>query len=149
MGFTYKSDLTESSDASPDKSLVQNSNGSVPRDTNAGETVSNKKKWIKRCVAVLKLVVLALIFLWIGRQLQKSWADIAQYEWRPRYSWIVLSGIFYIVAFLPSATLWYLSLRWFGQEPGYWDVSGSLLTSTGTEKFPNGKWALKPVSGIS
>ena len=56
MGFTYKSDLTQSSDASPDKSLVQNSNGSVPRDTNAGETVSNKKKWIKRCVAVLKLL---------------------------------------------------------------------------------------------
>ena len=138
MGFTYKSDLTQSSDASPDKSLVQNSNGSVPRDTNAGETVSNKKKWIKRCVAVLKLVVLALIFLWIGRQLQKSWADIAQYEWRPRYSWIVLSGIFYIVAFLPSATLWYLSLRWFGQEPGYWDsIKAFYLSQLG--KYVPGK----------
>lgn len=138
MGFTFKSDQALSSSASPEQGLSQNSNGSGLRDADVDKTASNKKKWVKRCVAVLKLVVLALIFLWIGRQLQKSWADIAQYEWRPRYSWIVLSGIFYIIAFLPSATLWYLSLRWFGQEPGYWDsIKAFYLSQLG--KYVPGK----------
>ena len=56
MGFTFKSDQALSSSASPEQGLSQNSNGSGLRDADVDKTASNKKKWVKRCVAVLKLL---------------------------------------------------------------------------------------------
>ncbi|MBP5622015.1 MAG: flippase-like domain-containing protein [Thermoguttaceae bacterium] len=61
-----------------------------------------------------------MIVAWIARQLQKSWTEIIQYEWNPQYGWLIFSGLLYLLAFLPSATFWYLSLRWLGQKPDYW-----------------------------
>ena len=78
---------------------------------------TKSKSTLKIALTLGKITIFALIVLWISRQLQKSWVEASQYEWRPQYSWLAASGVFYLLAFFPSAIFWFLSLRWFGQKP--------------------------------
>jgi len=75
------------------------------------------KSTLKIALTLGKILIFALIAVWIARQLQKGWSEASQYNWRPQYSWLVVSGVFYLLAFLPSAIFWFMSLRWFGQKP--------------------------------
>jgi len=77
------------------------------------------KSNLKLLTTLGKTLVFALIVLWIARQLQKGWIEASQYNWRPQYFWLVASGVFYLLAFLPSAIFWFLSLRRFGQKPTF------------------------------
>ncbi len=79
---------------------------------------SGKRKLI---IKTIKLVVLALVLLWIGRQLQKSWTEISLSEWNPHWGWLVASGFFYLCGFFPAALFWFLSLRWLGQKPDFFN----------------------------
>ena len=88
-------------------------------DSARPETKDAKKKFVKRAVNVAKLLVLALVILWLAKTLSKNWNEISQYQWRPRYGWLVVSGLFYLLAYFPSASFWFLSLRWLGQRPNY------------------------------
>ncbi len=82
----------------------------------------SNKLLIKHLLALLKIVILTFVLVWLSMLLRKSWQDIVQYNWRIQYRWLFLSGIFYIVAFIPSAFFWYLSLRWLGQSPKLWQA---------------------------
>ncbi len=95
----------------------QTSPKSVPK---IGAGASFRKKTIKLGIKIVKLFVFFLVVAWIARQFQKSWLEIVQYEWNPQYCWLILSGFFYLLAFLPSASFWFLALRWLGQKPNYW-----------------------------
>ncbi|MDD3590678.1 MAG: lysylphosphatidylglycerol synthase transmembrane domain-containing protein [Thermoguttaceae bacterium] len=113
------------SDSSLSHDDASNSNASYISTVNAQKHIekeekSSKKKAIKLGIKIAKFIVFILIVVWIARQLQKSWTEIVQYEWSPRFGWLILSGLLYLLAFLPTASFWFFSLRWLGQEPNYW-----------------------------
>ncbi|MBR5759322.1 MAG: flippase-like domain-containing protein [Thermoguttaceae bacterium] len=92
-----------------------------PQDSpEKGEDSPKRRKTIKTVLKIVKSLVFLLIVAWIARQLQKSWTEIVQYKWSPQYGWLTLSALLYLLAFLPSASFWFLSLRWLGQKPNYW-----------------------------
>ena len=93
------------------------------RETNeptASVEGDSQKIFYKRIFKVAKLLIFILVLFWIVRCFYKNWGEIVQFDWNPRFRWLFLSGVFYILAYLPSASFWYLSLRWLGQDPEYW-----------------------------
>lgn len=78
------------------------------------------KKPIKKFIKAAKFLTLVLILVWIFLQLERCWSEIIEYQWQIRYGWLLISGLLYIIAFIPSALFWFLSLRWLGQSPQFW-----------------------------
>lgn len=105
---------------------------SVLRSDKPGRNVVNTKNLLsipkrlnnynlKKLLSFLKVLILIFIFVWLFKLLLNGWADLIEYNQHIRYDWIFLSGLFYLVAFLPSVIFWFMSLRWLGQRPSLWN----------------------------
>ena len=83
--------------------------------------VSPSKKRFQLWIKIGKLVVLTLVVVWLVLQLKKSWAEVLKYDWNPQWGWLTASGGFYLCGFFPAACLWFLSMRWLGQKPVFFN----------------------------
>ena len=83
--------------------------------------VSGPKKRLRLLIKIGKLVVLTLVVVWLVLQLKTSWSEVLKYEWNPQWGWLIASGCFYLCGFFPAACLWFLSMRWLGQKPSFFD----------------------------
>ncbi|MDO5308115.1 MAG: lysylphosphatidylglycerol synthase transmembrane domain-containing protein [Planctomycetia bacterium] len=79
------------------------------------------KRSVKLVIKICKFLILVLVVLWLGWQLQKNWREIQTYHWNPRFHWLVASGLFYLTAYLASAIFWSLTLRWLGQKTSFYE----------------------------
>ncbi len=100
---------------SGDVPITEGTRGATSSANSSSRSFSPKKLLI----TLLKLAVLATVALWLVLQLRKSWTELLNYSWAPRYEWLAASGIFYLIGFFPAALFWFLSLRWFGQRPTF------------------------------
>lgn len=104
-------------------------NTSGTTDSSLSAISSTTKRWSGSVIFWVKLSIILLVLGWIAFRLVESWKEISQYHWNLQYGWIILSGIFYLTAFLPAATLWYLSLHWMGQKPTYFSAIKAFYAS--------------------
>ena len=77
--------------------------------------------WKKRLIAFVKFLIVALVLLWIGHELSRSWDILRQQPWTPDYAWLVFAGVLYIVGYVPAALFWRLSMQSLGQRPGVYE----------------------------
>ncbi|HBT77950.1 MAG TPA: hypothetical protein DEB39_13740 [Planctomycetaceae bacterium] len=78
--------------------------------------------WKKRLVAILKWAIVILILGWVIHELHQSRAQLTHYPWRFRYGWLGLSGLIYLLAYIPACAFWYLVMRSLGQRPRLYDT---------------------------
>lgn len=81
---------------------------------------SNQRSFFKKYIKPFKVLVFILLILWLYWQIRSGWKEIIQYNWQINYAWLLLSGLFYLIAFLPSAFFWFLLLRWLEQKVPFW-----------------------------
>ena len=76
----------------------------------------------KRLIFGVKVLIVFAVVWWLGRELYKSWDSLHQIEWKPDYLWLSLSGVFYVVAYVPTCLFWFFSMRSLGQQPGIYET---------------------------
>ncbi|MDR3108648.1 MAG: flippase-like domain-containing protein [Planctomycetaceae bacterium] len=74
-------------------------------------------KYKKHIVFVFKIVILALVAIWVYKELNKSWGELSKHTWDFHYGWLLLSGVLYAVAYLPPCAFWFFIMRRLGQRP--------------------------------
>ena len=78
--------------------------------------MENLSRRVRRLKLLLNVVVLALVSWGIYRTVDHAWSDLAdkqlQWQWHP--TWLVISGLFYLLGMLPMAAFWYFSLHALG-----------------------------------
>ena len=85
--------------------------------TTADEKQGSTKRVLKRLLlASAKALILALVCIWLFKNLYSSWDDISQYEWSPHWGWLVASGLFYLVGFFFAALFWHIILHRLSQR---------------------------------
>ncbi len=72
---------------------------------------------IKILVKIVKFAILAISILALVKSLSSSWSQTKQIDWDLHYGWLVLSGVCYLIGFLPSSLFWYVSMKSLGQSP--------------------------------
>ncbi|MBR5627593.1 MAG: hypothetical protein IKW74_08260, partial [Thermoguttaceae bacterium] len=90
---------------------------------------SARKRWVKRLVFWGKIFVTLLVLGWISYRLYSDWTEISRYHWKLHYCWLIGAGGFYLTAFFAAAVFWYLSLRWLGQIPTFFQAVRSYYVS--------------------
>lgn len=90
----------------------------------------------KRIVFLCKLIIVLLILGWIGFRLGEAWTEISKYNWKLHYGWIFCSSVLYLAAYFPASVLWFLSLRWMGQDPGFFQAIQAFYASQLGKYFP-------------
>ncbi len=91
--------------------------------------LQTRSPWKKRFIATAKFLLFALIVAWIANRLSKDWTEISRYDWRPRPGWLLASGLFYLVAYVPSAYFWRTAIRWLGGAPGVFSAFKAFYVS--------------------
>lgn len=66
---------------------------------------------------------------WIAQHLCDSWSKISKFQWELHWGWFLTAGVFYLIAFIPAAFFWYLSLQWLGQHPPLYGAIRAFYTS--------------------
>ena len=81
-----------------------------------------EKRFRKRLVVGVKVLIVLAVAWWVGKELYKSWDSLHRIEWKPDYFWLTLSVILYVVAYVPTCLFWFLSMRSLGQDPGVYET---------------------------
>ena len=76
----------------------------------------------KRLFLAIKILVVLVVCFCVGKELYKSWDKIQGVQWEPNYLLLVLSGVCYIVAYLPAALYWRHVMKTLGQKPGRYET---------------------------
>jgi len=76
----------------------------------------------KRLFTAIKILIVLVVCGWVGWELSKSWGKIQQVQWTPDYLLLTLSGICYIVAYIPAAIYWRYAMKTLGQKPGLYET---------------------------
>lgn len=113
----------------PEKAPTESADFNEISENAAVETPPRRKKILKIAIFFAKLAICAVVLAWIATRLRNDWAEISRYDWRPRFGWLAASGAFYLAAYFPAATFWYLALRWLGQKPTYFAAVKSFYVS--------------------
>ena len=78
---------------------------------------------LKQClILAFKILVPLLLCGGIGRVLYKSWGTIQEHHWNPDYLLLMLSGLCYIIAYIPAAIYWRYTMQTLGQHPGLYET---------------------------
>jgi len=80
------------------------------------------KRLRKRLIFGIKILIVLAVAGWVGRELYGSWDSLHRIEWKPNYFWLTLSGVLYVVGYIPSCVFWFLSMRSLGQRPGLYET---------------------------
>ena len=80
------------------------------------------KRLRKRLIFGVKVFIVLAVAWWLGWELYKSWDNLHEIEWKPNYFWLTLSGVLYVVAYVPSCVFWFFSMRSLGQRPGLYET---------------------------
>ncbi|MDR1924088.1 MAG: flippase-like domain-containing protein [Planctomycetaceae bacterium] len=76
----------------------------------------------KRLVVVaIKVLIFLAVVVWVIWELNKSWSKISEIEWQANYYWLVLSAVFYFLAYIPTSLFWRYSMISLGQRPGIYE----------------------------
>ncbi len=73
-------------------------------------------KILKRALQVL---VIAVIFYYLGKQLFVNWEKVVAYEWQINYFYLLLSVISVIITFFIISSIWRWIIFSFGKQVGY------------------------------
>jgi len=76
----------------------------------------------RRLFLAIKILVFLAVCLWVSKELYKSWDKIQGIHWEPNYFLLVLSGLCYIVAYIPAAIYWRYVMKTLGQKPGRYET---------------------------
>jgi len=80
--------------------------------------VIDKAVWKKWCLIAIKLLVVAIVFLFVQKTIFSGLEDLREHPLRVRPGWLVASGVVYLFGLLPAALFWWRVLRVLGQEAG-------------------------------
>lgn len=75
----------------------------------------------KRLIFAAKILIILAVAVWIVWELYKAWGKIYLLDWQPDFFWLALSGVLYVVAYLPAAFFWRLTMQSLGQQPGLYE----------------------------
>lgn len=76
----------------------------------------------RRIIGGLKIALVILVFAFIGWELAKSAEEFRHYHWDLRLGWLMLSSLLYLAAYFPAALFWFLTLKWMGQTPSFYQA---------------------------
>lgn len=68
---------------------------------------------------VIQVVVIGLIFYFLGRQLAGNWDGVVTYEWQINYGYLTAALLSVIVTFYVFSSVWKIIIRSLGKEVGF------------------------------
>lgn len=78
--------------------------------------------WKKRLFATVKIAIVAAVAVWVVRELRGSWDVVRQRQWALDYYWLALSGLLYVIAYIPAALFWRYAMQSLDQHPGLYET---------------------------
>lgn len=82
----------------------------------------------KRLIAAVKIAIVLAVVVWVVWELNKSWRKIAEMDkledirLKADYGFLALSGILYVIAYVPAACFWRYTMRSMGQAPRLYET---------------------------
>ena len=70
-----------------------------------------KKYW-----KFIKVFFFCLVCLWLFSLLKHDWVKHSNFVWEPKWNWLFISALLYVMSFLPAAIFWRLALGYLGQK---------------------------------
>ncbi len=77
----------------------------------------------KRLIAAVKIAIVLAVIAWVVWELNKSWRKIGEMDkleeirLKADYGFLALSGLLYVIAYIPAALFWQYTMRSMGQSP--------------------------------
>ncbi len=68
---------------------------------------------------VIQVLVIGLIFYFLGRQMYDNWSEVTKYHWQLNYFWLSLALISVIITFFVFSSVWKLIIRSLGKEVSF------------------------------
>ena len=90
--------------------------------TEPPENLLKSAKYIqlaKRLLPWIKLAIVVAVVAWVFRELYRTWDKLSEHQWEFHAGWLVMAGIFYLVAYFPAAIFWRHLLHLMGQRTGF------------------------------
>ena len=84
---------------------------------------TSKPNLFHRCWPVLKWALFALVIAFVGRKAWLLWSEGDVGSVTINWSWLIASGIFYLLGWLPSVFFWYRLIHQLGGTSNRWDVT--------------------------
>ncbi len=93
--------------------------------TRYGSNLNAPSMLKKRLILAAKIAIVLAVVGWVAWELQKSWHIIGEmdkleqgnFKLKADYGFLALSGILYVVAYVPAAFFWRYSMQSLGQSP--------------------------------
>lgn len=67
---------------------------------------------------ILQVLVIAVIFYFIGRQIYEHWAEVVEYPWQLNFWYIALALILVLITFFIFSSVWRLIIKTLGKPVG-------------------------------
>ncbi|MDO4587163.1 MAG: lysylphosphatidylglycerol synthase transmembrane domain-containing protein [Planctomycetia bacterium] len=107
----------------------ENAEKAISENFDPSKNNQNRLKHWKRFIFLVKLIVVALVLVWIGGRLYQDSNEIMKYDWTIHYRWVILSCLIYLLAFFPASVFWFFLLRWMGQKISFFQAVRAFYVS--------------------
>ncbi len=71
---------------------------------------------VKKYWKYIKIFFFGLICVWLFSLLKHDWVKLSNFAWAPRWNWLIISSLCYVLAFLPAGIFWNYALGYLGQK---------------------------------
>ncbi|MBI5198181.1 MAG: flippase-like domain-containing protein [Nitrospirae bacterium] len=96
------------------------------------------KPLYKRIIGIL---LVSVVFYFIGRMVYREWNGIAGYDWTPHLLWLIVSTLTLSLVYILAASGWTLIMRFIGVEIGWLRGLWIFLLSMFGRYIPGGVWS--------
>lgn len=127
--FDKKRDSISSNKSNDKNEFQENAETAISDNFDQSRNSQNRKKHWKSLIFWGKLIVIALVLIWIGGRLYQDSNEIMKYNWTIHYRWVILSCLIYLLAFFPASVFWFFLLHWMGQKISFFQAVRAFYVS--------------------
>ena len=79
------------------------------------------KSYKKPVFAVIQWLIVALVVVWVVREIGKTGGELLHYHWKPQPGWLLFAVVGFLLGYLPAGIYWHIILRKLGQTPTFYE----------------------------
>ncbi len=68
---------------------------------------------------IFQVLIIGVIFYFLGKQLVSNWEQVVNYDWQIRYGYLIAAVLSVVVTFYVFSSVWKIIVRSLGKEVGY------------------------------